>query len=350
MSSQPKVYIAGTGMITPVGGNSAMTIAAVNAGISAYSASSFYNRHDKPMTTTSVPDDALPPLNEKLKDVQLTSREKRLIRLAAPALEEVFSAYPLEQPLPLFLAGPESLFKGVNAITAQLLKNIQIQTDANIDLSNSRFFATGRAGAIEAIALAFRYFATTNAPYVLIGGVDSFLDVATLSYLDAEDRVLAESMPDAFVPGEGASFLLLLNDPVHGESSKNLVALFPPGLGAEKGHRYSDAPYLGQGLADAFSSAIANGDDKKISTIFSSMNGENFFAKEFGVATIRNASAFTENYKHEHPIDCFGDLGAATGVVLIALAQHKILKCKKATKNLVYCSSDLSSRAVVCLS
>jgi 3-oxoacyl-[acyl-carrier-protein] synthase I len=348
-NDKPKVYIAATGMITPVGANTATTIAAVNAGINQYKASSFVNKKDKPMTTASVPEDALPPLHEDLNNIQLTGREKRLVRLAMPALEEVFSYYPLEQPLPLFLAGPESIYPGVKTIAAQLLKYVQIQSGAKIDLPNSRYFAMGRTGVFEAIALAFRYFAATNAPYVLVGGVDSYLDVATLSYLDAEDRVLAENMNNAFAPGEGASFILLRNSQIIDSNSQHNVAIFQPGLAIEKGHRYSNELYFGQGLDAAFKVAIANGSNEKIATIYSSMNGESFFAKEFGVASIRNRVALNENYTHEHPIDCFGDMGAAIPAVLIALAQHKLLKNKKHLQNLVYCSSDLASRTAVCI-
>lgn len=345
-----RLHIAGTGMITPVGGNTVMTIAAVNAGINQYQASSFFNKHDKPMTVTTVPEGALPPVHEDLKNSQLTGREKRLIRLAMPALQEVFSHYPSDQPLPLFLAGPELIHSSVKTTTAKILTYIKIQTNANIDLPSSRYFATGRAGLIDAIDMAFRYFSATNAAYVVVGGVDSYLDAATLGNLDAEDRILAEDMADAFAPGEGASFLLLRNPAIHNDETQNEAVLFEPGIATEKGHRYSEQPYLGQGLADAFKVAIANGSGEKISTIFSTMNGENFFAKEFGVASIRNHSALHEKCKHEHPIDCFGDMGAATAAVLIALAQHRLLKSKTPTQNLVYCSSDMAGRGALCVS
>lgn len=344
-----RLFVAGTGMITPLGGNTAMTIAAINAGINAYQASSFFNKRDRPMSVTSVPEGALPPLNENLKNIQLTGRERRLIQLATPALQEVLQHYPSEHPLPLFLAGPEPIHRNVKATTAKIVAHIKMQANANIDLLNSRYFATGRPGLIDAIDMAFRYFSATNAAYVLVGGVDSYLDVATLGNLDAEDRVLAENMSDGFAPGEGASFLLLRNPEIDNVETQHEAVLFEPGITTEKGHRYSDEPYLGEGLAKAFKTAIENGSGEKISTIFSTMNGENFFAKEFGVATIRNQSALHEKCKHEHPIDCSGDMGAATAAVLIALAQHKLLKSKTMTQSLVYCSSDMAGRGALCV-
>ncbi|PUA28297.1 MAG: hypothetical protein B0W54_17660 [Cellvibrio sp. 79] len=349
-NNHKKLYIAATGMITPVGGNTAMTIAAVNAGISQYQMSSFFNKHDKPMIVTRVPEDAIPPLHEDLKNIQLTGREKRMVRLAMPALQEALSHYQSAQPLPLFLAGPEPVYHNVKATSAKILTYIKVQASANIDIPSSRYFAAGRTGLIDAIEMAFRYFSATNAAYVMVGGVDSYLDAATLGNLDAENRILSENVGNAFAPGEGASFLLLRNPAINSDETQNETVLFEPGIATEKGHRYSEAPYLGNGLADAFRVAIANGSGEKISTIFSTMNGENFFAKEFGVASIRNQSALHEKCKHEHPIDCFGDMGAATAAVLIALARHRLLKLKGITQSLVYCSSDRSGRGALCIS
>ena len=47
MSTAPMVYVAGVGMITPVGVNTPMTAAAVKAGVSGYQASSYYTEDRK---------------------------------------------------------------------------------------------------------------------------------------------------------------------------------------------------------------------------------------------------------------------------------------------------------------
>ena len=66
MSDKPKVYVAGVGMITPVGANAEMTAAAVKAGISTFQETNIYNKDFKPMKMALVPDEALPPLNLSL--------------------------------------------------------------------------------------------------------------------------------------------------------------------------------------------------------------------------------------------------------------------------------------------
>lgn len=352
MSQPAALYqlgIAGVGMMTSLGCNTAMTLAAVNAGISRYQVSSFYNRHSKPITVAKVPDEALPPLKMTPDLKLLSGREKRLLQISIPAITEAMAHYPFKHPLPLFLAGPEKLCSGAKKIVAATFFNhLVVQGNVNIDLQRSRYFATGRAGVIEAIASAFQFIVDTKMPYVLVGGVDSYLDAATLGYLDVDDRVLAENSSDAFAPGEGAAFILVSTDALSTQS-QHAVVISPPGIGSEPGHLYSDEPYLGQGLADAFSSAIQNGNGAKVSTIYSSMNGENYFAKELGVAVLRSKLAFQEDFLHEHPADCLGDIGAATGAVLIALAHQSLVKDKRLTQKLVYCSSDFSNRAAICL-
>ena len=49
----------------------------------------------------------------------------------------------------------------------------------------------------------------------------------------------------------------------------------------------------------------------------------------------------------EHPADCFGDLGIATGSVLIGLAATQLLRQPGLATHMVYSSSDGPRRATV---
>lgn len=347
MSEPAVIYIAGLGMITPVGNNTQMTVAAVRAGISAYKVSDYYNKNDKPMTITSVPDEALAPLDEKLKWIGLTSREKRLLQLATPAITELVSKYKIPPGTPLFLSGPENLPGGAKPISSRFLDYLNIQTGLNFDSSKSRYLASGRSGVIEAIELAFKYFEATTESLVIVGGLDTYNDLATLSKLDVEDRVLAENINDGFAPGEAAAFILVSRYPL--KSAQNII-LFRPGFCKEVGHRYSDETYTGQGLATAVRLAADNSAGKKISKILSCVNGESLFSKEIGVAVIRNSDQFDENYINIHPADCLGDVGAATGAVLISVSVNELCNVDTQKQHLVYCSSDLANRSAICIS
>lgn len=342
--SNPRVYVAGAGMITPVGANTEMTAAMVRAGVNKYEDSIHYNKDYNPMKMALVPDKALPPLADKLEATKdITARQKRMLRLLTPALEEAMVSYVQKEPIPLFLAGPESLPECPAPNHEKFIDYLMVQTKVDLDRKNSRFFATGRAGGLQAIELAFRYFEATGKDFILIGGVDSYQDHYLLNTLDMEGRVKAEGVMDGFAPGEAAGFLLLASENgLKKLKQKPGTIIFLPGLSDEVGHRYSKEPYKGDGLAESFRLAITYGAGMPIKAIYASLNGENFGVKEYGVATMRNSAAFDSAYKLEHPADSFGDVGAAIGPIMLGLISRE-----KKGNYLAYCSSENQSRAAV---
>ena len=99
----------------------------------------------------------------------------------------------------------------------------------------------GRAGLGPALDEALRILQQGTAPYVLVGGVDSYQQERLLSNLDADGRLATPDGPsDSFIPAEGAAWLCLSLAP-----SEAAVALSDWSLGEEPGHLYSQAPYTG---------------------------------------------------------------------------------------------------------
>jgi 3-oxoacyl-[acyl-carrier-protein] synthase-1 len=351
INSSAAIYVVGIGMVTPVGFNTDMTAASVRAGINQYVETKYYNKYREPMKLALVPDDYLPELNPELGSLPLTLRQRRLLRLATPAMHELLANLSLKKPLPLFLAGPESLPECASGMSMQFIKWLQTQTECPIEQGMSRILAQGRAGGMQAIDMAFRYFESTSNDYALIGGIDSYYDPYLLGTLDKEDRLLSSFAPDGFVPGEAACFLLVASEQVHSAiRDKVLLELSPPALTQEAGHRYnSDVPYRGEGLASAFAQAIQQAKPGKIKTIYSSMNGESLSAKEYGVSMLRHQRYFDTHVSHEHPAECFGDIGAAFLPVIIGLnAMHK-QKQSALGPALAYCASDQALRGAICL-
>lgn len=351
MSDQPKLYIAGVGMITPVGFDTASTAAAVRAGVSAYQSTPYYLDEDDVVRMARVPKEALQDsLNEDLLTDEYTARQRRLLRLATLALSQLQPVLPRQQALPLFIAGPEQIIDGDEPITQEFLKSLSQQTDVLLDLSLSRILATGRAGGLASIKLAFRYLADPAYQYVLVGGVDTFYDGRTLQILMENERLLVGGNMDGFIPGEGAAFLLLSNRPhLIGNKTKKTIHVYEPGLATESGCRGSNAPYRGDGLASAVTQALGNANGGGINVLYSSMNGEHFFAKEHGVALTRNRNGFEDNMQVEHPADCFGDLGAAFAPVMLGVSTTDLLETHISSPCMVCCSSDRGPRAAMVL-
>lgn len=347
MSDQPKLYIAGIGMITPVGANTAMTAAAVNAGVSAYAETSNYDQQNRPITMASVPNIIFDEIEAEIDEgKRFNGRHDRVTKMAIIAIREACANQSTKQSIPMVLAMPEGQ-TDVEGLSP-LIQNLAHNCKPWVSSEQSRSIYTGRAAGMEAIDFAFRYLYDFPSDFILIGGSDSYQDYSRLSPLSAESRLLVPGNRDGFAPGEAAGFLLLTRKPElalarHG----HIIALNPPGIAEEPGHLGSDEPYRGDGLDQAFKKALSNYPQPNIHSIFSSMNGENHWAKEYGVAYARNRDAFQDPVKIEHPADCYGDLGSATSPVLIALAAEQLFKNPKAITHLVYSSSDRAKRGAV---
>ncbi|MFK8017520.1 MAG: hypothetical protein AB8G17_19005 [Gammaproteobacteria bacterium] len=343
-----RAYITGMGLITPVGLNTDQSCAAIRAGVSAYDESEIHNKRFEPMTMALLPDDALPPVAKALQNVPgLTSRRRRMLRLAAPALEELSGSFDASTPLPLFLGGPLTEPCKPAAMDEDFLKQLTLQTDLEFDPTLSKVFPRGRASTLLALQAALMCLAQGAHQHVLLGGVDTYLDLMLLGTLDQEDRILASGIMDGFAPGEAAGFFVLSREQ---NTEGTGLAVYPPGVASEDGHRGSDAPYTGDGLSNAAKAALPGANGQPISTVFSSMNGENLHAKEWGVTLARSGPAFTPDVTLEHPADCVGDTGAACGAVLLALAATGLRDRAVVSPTMIYCSSDGPERVAVCVS
>lgn len=339
------VEVVAMEMMTPVGADAAQTATSVRAGISAYQASSTLNKQFNPMTMALVPDEALPPLNDELAKLSgLTGRQQRMLKLATTPLQQLIESFPLQRAVPLVLAGPEKLPGRRSVISDKFLQHLQLQSSVNIDPGNSYVFPHGRAAAFHALEAAMLMIEQGISEYVIVGAVDSYLDLHLLGSLDSEDRVLAEGVMDGFAPAEGAAFMV-----VQAATDKAKLRLYPPGIAKEAGHRYSNEPYKGEGLSEAVTEALSHLSSNTVKTVMAGFNGEHFNTKEWGVSAIRNSQKIDSEHNMVHPADCLGDTGASLGLILIQLGIIGMTKGYYQGPIMSWCSSELSQRAAVCI-
>lgn len=346
-----KCAILAAGCITPGGLTLAETAASTRARVARLKAIDWLDRRFDAFVVGRVPDDGLPELNAALAAQMRPSRESRMLQLAHAALADVVRGLPpqIEAP-PLLLALPEH-HTTIAIEPARFLQRLALQAGPCFDLGNSIAAPRGRAAGVMAIKQALQRIESGQSKFVLVGGVDSLVDLHLLGTFDREDRVRGETISDGFSPSEGAAFVLLGDaDTTRAYGIPALANVSAAAIGQEPGHLYSDEPYLGEGLASAVSSAIDAAElPTQIASVFCTFNGERYWAREFGVARIRNAAAFADDAAMEHPAECFGDLGAAHGVALAALAAHGIARGYRRAPALVYASSDHADRAAAIL-
>jgi len=292
-----------------------------------------------------------PPLQDDLDfRGEIPFRYRRILKMCHVAAAQAMATYTGNTSIPLFFSAPASDIALSEPRPERIIYYLHQQSGLPINPATSRLMGTGRSGVLNALDLAFRYLYDTDAEFVLIGGSDSYQNSELIAALDEKERILAPGVMNGFAPGEGAGFVLLTRNPAFAlRSATHIPSLLAPGVANEPGHLFSSEPYRGKGLDLAFKRALAAYSGHiKIKDIHSSMNGEHFWAKEYGVAMVRNADAFESETAIHHSADCHGDLGAATGGVLINHVTQALLAGHSTAPSLIYCSSDHQYRAAVC--
>jgi 3-oxoacyl-[acyl-carrier-protein] synthase-1 len=343
--------ILAAGCINPLGLGLGEIAAAARARVARMREIAILDHRLEPFIAASVPDEGLPPLTNALADKPPPAREARMLRLAHAALAEVLAPLPPDTaPIPLLLGLPEQA-SAQPLDPALFLHRLALQSGAPLDLARSIAVARGRAAGLMALHQAATRLAAGETDYILLGGVDSLLDPYVLNKLDLDHRIRNADNNDAFTPGEGAAFLLL-GDPARRGSKHPLATVLAAATGFEPGHLYADdVPYLGEGLAASVSTLFAETPPRPpVACTYASFNGERYWAREFAVTRLRNVAHFTDNMQMEHPAECCGDLGAAHGPFLAALAAHALAGGYRPGPCLVYASSDYGDRAAALLS
>lgn len=347
MPSESDVVVVSCGLITPVGLSGPEVAASARSRVQRLGEIEWRDRRFRRFVVGLVPEEGLPDPDPS--SALLPSRVARMLRLAEPPLLEALTPLPERTgPVPLLLGLPE-LQTTIPIDTTDFLTRLAARVP--IDAAKSAVFTRGRASGLLALKSAIERLAKGKVPFILVGGLDCQVDLYILGTLDLQGRIRNEINPDGFAPSEGAGFLLLTTVEVARRHSLDpLARVVGCSSEQEKGHIYSEEPYKGDGLATAFASAFkAAGDLSPIGCVYASFNGERYWAKEFGVAMLRQRSRFDENHQMEHPAECFGDLGTAHGAVMLGLACLGIKHGYRRSPALVYSSSDYGDRAVALL-
>jgi 3-oxoacyl-[acyl-carrier-protein] synthase-1 len=298
-----------------------------------------------------VPEDALEPLPEDIDTLPLPMRARRMLQLATS---------PLRALAPALGPDPVTAIIGVPRLTAAqapwlsgFLGHLGAISGIAIDPVSSQLVATGRAAGLMSIEAALAALERDPGATLLVGGIDSFLDLRLLSELDAEGRILGSHVMDGFIPGEGAAFLILKDAAAAADVEGGPAVIVHAATSVlDPGHRYGTEPARGEGLANALTKMRGTLGEPlpPVSTTFAGFNGESFEGKIWGVARLRHSDFFSPDMTMQHPADCIGDTGAAAGAILTAVAASALAKGVRKGPALIWAASDFEPRACALLS
>ena len=315
--------------------------ATVRAGISCIKTSPLVDRLAEPIQMGLVPNCALDPLPAEIQSTALPACARRMLQLAGPTLAAT-SEFAGGPPIIVYLGLPQ-MEPAENPWLARFMEYLSACAAVPIDVEKSRIFPKGRAASLLAMENALEALAQDPRSTIVVGGVDTFFDLMRIGILDRERRILSAMVMDGFIPGEGAGFLVLngaqVPAPAH---AKAPVVVHGASTAVDPGHRYGSEPALGEGLAQAMDKLRSGAEVPNIpvSSTFAGFNGESFEAKLWGVARLRHSDFFAPAMVLQHPADCIGDAGAATGAILAALASFALAESQRQGPSLIWAASD----------
>ena len=181
----------------------------------------------------------------------------------------------------------------------------------------------GHAGALSALRAAVSVVSTGQQDVVIVGGVDSYCDAATLAWLDGQRRLARSGIRSGFPPGEGAAFMAVASERICDRLGlESLARVRSVACTQETRDPLSDVGPLGEALGKAVLEAVRdlNPPEEVITDAYGDLNGELARNHDWGFAVLRAARYFRDASDYVSPVSECGDVGAATGALGCVLA------------------------------
>jgi len=341
------VCLAGIGAVTALGRDALSTAAAIRAGVSGFSQHPFMvDTTSEPMRTAAVPWLDI--------DVPLRERHEALLFPAIDeALEPLIERLRPESRVALALALPAPR-PGLPADLGTELRAAVTRRYRSL-FTALAMLPSGHAASLLGMDVAVRKIQAGEYEACVVAGVDSYIEPETLEWIEANDQLHSAGVLNnawGYVPGEAAGAVLLMTSAAADRfGCAPLGALLGVGTAVEQNRIKTETVCIGTGLTEAFRRALASlPAGATVTDIYCDMNGEPYRADEFGFATVRTNDSFTDAGEFQAPADCWGDVGAASGALLAAVAT---IADRKAYANgpfsLVWASSEGGERAAALL-
>lgn len=342
-----KVQIVGVGACTALGPDVPSTAAAVRAAITGFA--------DHPYMIDKAGDPMVLARASYLPEP--SDYNGRFVALAVPAAKEALSPLTAGKKqvsgIPLVLGLPPARPGRPQNLDAEVIQRFRSELGDGSLFSATRAVAIGHAAGLAALEQAWRLIRAGEIEACLVGGVDSYEDADTLEWLDGLEQLHSKTNKWGFVPGEGAGFVLL-SSPLFAQKYKlqPLGEVLTAALAKEQHLIKTDSVCIGEGLTAAFKAALdaMPVPNDPIHQTVCDMNGERYRADEFGYTIVRTANRFADPGEFLAPADCFGDIGAASVPLHIALAVTAGQKGYDSGPNtLLWASSEAGERAAAVL-
>ena len=316
-SSDSGILIAGLGAATPIGRSVGASAAAVRAGIAGFASHPYMvDSVGLPMRIAPLPwIDPARAIGDRIGDALVIALREALCPLRdaqrRPPLTLLLNLPPARPGLPADLA--KQIGVRLNHEFADTFKRIAIAS-------------LGHAGALVGLKSAWALLDTEPEGVCVVAGADSYLEPDLLEWLEQTDQLHGAGERNnawGFIPGEGGGALLVCTpDTLRRLGLMPLGRLRSVGLGGEAKLIGTGTVCTGLGLTEAVRATLGGWlrSGELLSDVYCDMNGEPYRADEYAFLVTRTREHFGAPSEFVSPADCWGDVGAASAPLLIALA------------------------------
>jgi 3-oxoacyl-[acyl-carrier-protein] synthase-1 len=276
---------------------------------------------------------------------------ERFIELALPAareaLEPISGLAQETLPLPLIVGLPAPRLGLPPELESKLLVHLMDVTSNRCRISETRMIPTGHSAGLMAIEAGCQKIQSGSTEFCLAGGVDSYLDIDTLEWVEHCDQLHTTSNAWGFVPGEAAGFSLLCSSEAAKRYGLTILGQLVAIANAHEENRIkTETVCIGQGLSQVVRQLLQSlPSNTLIDHTICDQNGEPYRADEFGFMLARTSASFVDASDFLAPADCWGDVGAASGPLFVILAAAAAWKrYAKGPHTLLWTSSEGGER------
>ncbi|MET0026897.1 MAG: hypothetical protein ABW101_04620 [Candidatus Thiodiazotropha sp.] len=300
--------IGATGLVTGVGLDTPSSCAAIRCAIDNFQETRFLDRAGEWIMGCEV------SLEQPWRGRQ------KLLQMAVMAVREALAECPdLQAPeTPLLLCLPE-LNRPGRVVNDDNQLFLDLQTELGLEFhENSRIIASGHVSMALALRHAHQLINQQGHQRVLVAASDSFLVTHTLNHFERQERLLTSLNSNGFIPGE-AGVALVLESPARVPGER--LCCRGLGFGIEPATVESEQPLRAEGLTAAIKDALRDAGCELGDLDFriTDLSGEQYYFKEASLALSRTLRTRKEEFDIWHPADCIGEVGAASGAVMLVV-------------------------------
>lgn len=347
MSAARAAHVIGLGAATSIGLTFPTTAAAVRGALNRFSV----REHLRDLAAGEPITLAL--LSTLPADLPVAERMRHLAAGAAvQALAPWSAAVPRGTRLRVLLALPSPRPGFPPSMASRLARELLGSLPADVDALGCLVIPTAHPGGLVMIARALDEIRKGEVDAILVGGVDSYADIETLHWLERQERLKGENAPFGVLSGEGAGFLLIAAaELVERRRLRSFGEIVAVGQGQEPNPWYTRRPSLAEGLTSALFSVLtpAGEPPRAAAVTYADLNGEAWRAHEWSLAYVRTGSFQGHPLDLRHPASSWGDVGAASGPLLVGLACLDLEQGTNPNGSALVCtSSDVLPQRAAC--